>query len=162
MDFPLASIETGAEAPGFCLPDQKGEEVCLENIRGRWVVLYFYPKDNTKGCTLEAIDFTMNKDRIEGMGATVLGVSPDSVESHRGFCDEHGLTITLLSDPGHGVLETYGVWQLKRTFGREFPGVVRSTFLVDPDGRIAHAWKRVKVADHVEAIIEKLTELQEA
>ena len=162
MDFPLASIETGAEAPGFCLPDQKGEEVCLESLRGRWVVLYFYPKDNTKGCTLEAIDFTMNKDRIEVMGATVLGVSPDSVESHQGFCDEHGLTITLLSDPGHGVLETYGVWQLKRTFGREFPGVVRSTFLVDPDGRIAHAWKRVKVADHVEAIIEKLTELQEA
>ena len=162
MDFPLASIETGAEAPGFCLPDQKGEEVCLESLRGRWVVLYFYPKDNTKGCTLEAIDFTMKKDRIEGMGATVLGVSPDSVESHQGFCDKHGLTITLLSDPGHGVLEAYGVWRLKRMYGREFLGVVRSTFLVDPEGRIAHAWKRVKVADHVEAVIEKLAELQGA
>lgn len=158
----MASIVTGVLAPGFCLPDQDGEEVCLESLRGRWVVLYFYPKDNTKGCTLEAMDFTLNKDRIEGMGATVLGVSPDSVESHQGFCDRHGLTITLLSDPGHGVLEAYGVWQLKMRYGREFQGVVRSTFLLDPEGRIAHAWKRVKVADHVEAVIEKLAELQGA
>ena len=158
----MTGLETGAVAPGFCLPDQNGGEVCLESLRGSWVVLYFYPKDNTKGCTLEAIDFTINKERIEGLGATVLGVSPDSVESHQGFCDKHGLTITLLSDPGHGVLEAYGVWQLKRIFGREFNGVVRSTFLVDPEGRIAHAWKRVKVSDHVEAVIEKLAELQEA
>lgn len=158
----MTSIETGAAAPGFCLPDQEGKELCLESLRGGWVVLYFYPKDNTKGCTLEAIDFTMNKDRIEGMGATVLGVSPDSVESHQGFCDKHGLTITLLSDPGHGALEAYGVWQLKKMFGREHHGVVRSTFLVDPEGRIAHAWRKVKAADHVEAVIEKLTELQGA
>ncbi len=126
------------------------------------MVLYFYPKDNTKGCTLEAIDFTMNKDRIEGMGATVLGVSPDSVESHQGFCDKHGLTITLLSDPGPGALEAYGVWRLKKTLGREYHGVVRSTFLVDPEGRIAHTWRKVKVADHVEAVIEKLAELKGA
>ena len=145
----------------FCLSDQTGKEVCLENLRGKWAVLYFYPKDNTKGCTLEAIDFTMNKERIEGMGATVLGVSPDSVESHQGFCDKHGLTITLLSDPEQGVLEAYGVWQLKMMYGREFPGVVRSTFLVDPEGRIAHVWRRVNVAGHVEAVIVKLAELQE-
>ncbi len=152
----------GDEAPGFCLPDQKGEEICLESFRGRWVILYFYPKNNTKDCTLEAIDFTMNKERIEGMGASVLGVSPDSVKSHRGFCDNHGLTITLLSDPDHGVLETYGVWQLKMMYSREFLGVVRSTFLVDPEGRIAHVWKRVKVADHVEAVIGKIAELKGA
>ena len=158
----MTGLETGDEAPGFCLTDQTGKEVCLESLRGRWVILYFYPKDNTKGCTLEAIDFTMNKERIEGMGATVLGVSPDSVESHQGFCDKHGLTITLLSDLGHGILEAYGVWQLKMMYGREFLGVVRSTFLVDPEGRIAHAWRRVNVADHVEAVIEKLAELQEA
>ena len=156
----MTGLETGAEAPEFCLPDQSGEEVCLESLRGRWVVLYFYPKDNTKGCTLEAIDFTMNKERIEGMGATVLGMSPDSVESPQGFCDKHGLTITLLSDPGHGVLEAYGVWQLKMMYGREFLGVVRSTFLIDPEGRIAQPWERVKVADHVEEVIEKLAELQ--
>ncbi len=158
----MTIIETGVEAPGFCLPDQNGEEVCLESLRGRWVVLYFYPKDNTKGCTLEAIDFTMNEERIEGMNATVLGVSPDSVKSHQGFCDKHGLTITLLSDPGHGVLEEYGVWQLKMMYGKEYQGVVRSTFLVDPEGRIAHTWTRVKVADHVETVIKKLVELQEA
>ena len=158
----MTIIETGAEAPGFCLPDQKGDEVCLEDLRGRWVVLYFYPKDNTRGCTLEAIDFTMNKERIEGMNATVLGVSPDSVKSHQGFCDKHGLTITLLSAPEHDVLEAYGVWQLKMMYGKEYQGVVRSTFLVDPEGRIAHTWIRVKVADHVEVVIEKLAELQEA
>ena len=158
----MTGLETGDEAPGFCLPNKNGEEVCLDSLRGRWVVLYFYPKDNTKGCTLEAIDFTMNKTRVEGMGATVLGVSPDSVESHRGFCDKHGLNITLLSDSGHRVLEAYGVWQLKMMYGREFLGVVRSTFLVDPEGRIAHAWKRVKVADHVETVIEKLAELKGA
>jgi len=158
----LTGLETGDEAPGFCLPNQNGEEVCLDSLRGKWIILYFYPKDNTKGCTLEASDFTLNKERIEGMGATVLGVSPDSVESHRGFCDKHGLNITLLSDPGHGVLEAYGVWRLKKMYGREFLGVVRSTFLVDPEGRIAHAWKRVRVADHVETVIEKLAELKGA
>jgi peroxiredoxin Q/BCP len=158
----LTGLKKGDEALGFCLPNQEGEEVCLETLRGRWVILYFYPKDNTKGCTLEAIDFTMNKERIEEMGATVLGVSPDSVESHQGFCDKHGLTITLLSDPDHGVLEAYGVWQLKMMYGREFQGVVRSTFLLDPEGRIANVWRRVNVADHVEAVIEKLAELQEA
>ena len=158
----MTGLETGDEAPGFCLPSQDGEEVCLESLRRRWVVLYFYPKDNTKGCTLEAIDFTMNRERIEGMGATVLGVSPDSVESHRGFCDKHGLNITLLSDPGHRVLEAYGVWRLKMMYGREFLGVVRSTFIVDPEGRIAHAWRRVRVADHVDAVIEKLAELKGA
>jgi peroxiredoxin Q/BCP len=161
MDLPLTSIETGAEAPGFCLPNQNGDKVCLENLRGRWVVLYFYPKDNTKGCTLEAIDFTRNKNRIEGMEATVLGVSPDSVKRHQGFCNKHSLTITLLSDPEHDVLEAYGVWQLKRMYGKEYQGVVRSTFLIDPEGRIAHIWTRVKVADHVDAVIAKLAELQE-
>ena len=158
----MTSIETGVEAPVFCLPNQEREEVCLEALRGRWVILYFYPKDNTKGCTLEAIDFTMNKERIEGMGATVLGVSPDSVESHKGFCDKHGLTITLLSDTGHEVLEAYGVWQLKKSYGKEYHGVVRSTFLLDPEGNVAHTWRKVKVADHVEAVIAKLTEFQEA
>jgi len=160
--YDLTVLETGVEAPKFCLPNQKGEEVCLESLRGRWVVLYFYPKDNTKGCTLEAIDFTLNRDRIEGMGATVLGVSPDSVDSHRGFCDNHGITITLLGDPEHEVLNAYGVWQLKMMFGREYPGVVRSTYIVDPEGRIAHTWTRVKVADHVETVIGRLAELQEA
>ena len=156
----MTNVEANSEAPGFCLQNQEAEEICLKDLRGQWVILYFYPKDNTKGCTLEAIDFTMNKERIEEMGATVLGVSPDSVKSHRGFCDKHGLTITLLSDPDHTVLEKYGVWQLKKMYGREFHGVVRSTFLIDPTGHVAHVWKKVRVADHVEAVIAKLIELQ--
>jgi len=156
----LKIIEIGTAAPGFCLPDQDGEEVCLKSLRGKWIILYFYPKDNTKGCTREALDFTLNKDRIEEMGTTVLGVSPDSVKSHQGFRNKQGLTLTLLSDPGHGVLEAYGVWQLKKSYGREYYGVVRSTFIIDPEGRIAHVWKRVRVIDHVEVVIKKLLEQQ--
>jgi peroxiredoxin Q/BCP len=154
-----SELDVGTPAPRFCLPDQDGNEVCLDGFSGKWVVLYFYPKDNTKGCTLEALDFTMNRDEFEKMGAVVLGVSPDSVKSHRSFCDKHGLSITLLSDPGHEVLEEYGVWQLKKMYGREFHGVVRSTFLVDPEGNGAHAWRKVRVKDHVEAVKAKLAEL---
>ena len=154
-----SELDVGDKAPKFCLPDQDGKEVCLEDHVGRWVVLYFYPKDNTKGCTLEALDFTMNKGAFEEMGATVLGVSPDSVKSHRGFCDKHGLSITLLSDPEHVALEAYGVWQLKKMYGREYHGVVRSTFIVDPEGDVAHAWRKVRVKGHVEAVKAKLAEL---
>ena len=156
----MFELSIGSEAPNFCLPNQDGEEVCLEDHRGKWVVLYFYPKDNTKGCTLEALDFTLNKAALEAMGATVLGVSPDSVESHEGFCMKHNLTITLLSDTEHEVLKKYGVWQLKKMYGREFHGVVRSTFLIDPEGRIAHEWRKVSVDGHVDAVKEKLAELK--
>jgi len=158
--MPESMLSVGDATPGFCLPDQDGEEVCLKDHEGNWVVLYFYPRDNTKGCTLEALDFTMNKEAFQEMGAVVLGVSPDSVKSHQGFCQKHGLTITLLSDPEHGVLEEYGVWQIKKMFGREFHGVVRSTFLVDTEGKLAYAWRKVRVADHVEAVKEKLAELK--
>lgn len=156
----MDETSVGSEAPAFCLPNQDCETVCLDSFRGKWVVLYFYPKDNSKGCTLEALDFTLNKDAFEGLGATVLGVSPDSVKSHQNFCQKHNLTITLLSDPEHEVLERYGVWQLKKMYGREFHGVVRSTFLVDPEGRLAHEWRKVRVKGHVEAVKEKLTELK--
>jgi len=155
-----SELGVGTPAPRFCLPDQDENEVCLEDFSGRWVILYFYPKDNTKGCTLEALDFTMNRDEFEKMGATVLGVSPDSVKSHKGFCDKHGLSIILLSDPKHEALESYGVWQLKKMYGREYYGVVRSTFLVDPEGNVAHAWRKVRVKDHVEAVKAKLSELK--
>jgi peroxiredoxin Q/BCP len=155
-----SELVVGASAPVFCLPNQEGNEICLEDYREKWVVLYFYPRDNTKGCTLEAIDFTMNREAFEEMGATVLGVSPDSVKSHHNFCQKHSLTITLLSDPEHEVLDKYGVWQLKKMYGREFYGVVRSTFLVDPEGKVAHIWKKVKVADHVEAVKKRLQELK--
>lgn len=148
------------KAPVFCLPDQSGREVCLEEFRGRWVVLYFYPRDNTKGCTLEALDFTESMGEFEEFNAVVLGVSPDSVESHERFCERHGLGITLLSDPAHEVLERYGVWQLKKRYGREFHGVVRSTFIIDPEGQIVHEWRGVRVKGHVEEVKRRLSELR--
>ena len=158
--FYMDDITMGDEAPGFCLPNQDGDTLCLEAFRGKWVVLYFYPKDNTKGCTLEALDFTLNKSEFEKMGAVVLGVSPDSVKSHQNFCQKHDLTITLLSDLKHEALEKYGVWQLKKMAGREYLGVVRSTFLIDPDGKWAYEWRKVGVKGHVDAVKEKLLELK--
>jgi peroxiredoxin Q/BCP len=156
----MTKPEIGSEAPDFCLPDQDGKEVCLRDYKGNWAVLYFYPKDGTKSCTLEAIDFTLSKAEFAEMGATILGVSPDSVKSHQGFCLKNDLTITLLSDPEHEALEAYGVWQLKKMYGREFHGVVRSTFLVNPEGTLVHEWRKVRVKGHVESVKEKLKELK--
>ena len=153
-------LNIGDNAPNFCLPDQNGDEVCLDDMKGDWLVLYFYPKDNTKGCTLEAIDFTLNKTDFAKMGAKILGVSPDSVRSHENFCRKHDLTITLLSDPNHKALELYNVWKLKKMYGREYMGVERSTFLVDPEGKISETWQKVKVKGHVDAVKQRLAELQ--
>jgi peroxiredoxin Q/BCP len=156
----LSEINVGDNAPEFCLTETDGEEVCLKDLEGSWVVLYFYPKDNTKGCTLEAVEFTLAKPDFEEMGARVIGVSPDSLESHTKFKEKHELTIDLLSDTEKNVLEDYGVWQLKKMYGREFMGVVRSTFLINPDGEIAYIWRKVRVNGHVDAVKEKLGELK--
>lgn len=145
-------VEVGQKAPEFCLPSHEGKEVCLKDFRSKWVVLYFYPKDNTSGCTNEALQFTELKGKFEALGAAILGISPDSVESHKKFREKHALTIELLSDKEHGVLESYGVWQRKKMYGREFYGVVRSTFLIDPEGRVAEKWENVKVKGHAEAV----------
>lgn len=153
-------MERGEKAPDFCLPDKDNNSVCLNDFKGKWVILYFYPKDNTKGCTLEAVDFTENLKDFEPMNAVVLGVSPDSVKSHQKFAEKHQLKVTLLSDPDHTTLENYGVWQLKKMYGRAYYGVVRSTFLIDPEGVIVHAWKTVNVKNHVTTVKEKLHELQ--
>ncbi len=145
-------LTKGNTAPEFCLPNSEGKQVCLKDFRGKWVVLYFYPKDNTSGCTKEAQEFTKLKSQFEGMGAVIVGISPDSIESHRKFRERHALTITLLSDPDHEALEVYDVWRLKRMYGREYHGVVRSTFLIDPDGKVAEVWTKVKVKGHAEAV----------
>ncbi len=152
-------LEIGDKAPEFCLKNQNDEDICLENFKGKWIVLYFYPKDNTSGCTKEAIGFTERKEDFEKLNAVILGVSPDSTKSHRNFIEKKELKITLLSDPEHNVLETYGAWQLKKMYGREYYGVVRSTYLISPDGKIAYIWTKVKVAGHVNAVYEKLKEL---
>lgn len=154
-------LKVGDKAPEFCLPDQNENKVCLKDLRGKWTVLYFYPKDNTSGCTLEAVDFTSHNDNIEKIGGIVLGVSPDSTKSHTNFCNKHNLTITLLSDTEHKVLELYDAWRVKKMYGREFYGVIRSTFLIDPEGEIAFFWDKVKAKGHVEKVYEKLKELKE-
>ncbi len=153
-------IEVGKPAPDFCLPDQDEVQRCLKDYRGKWVVLYFYPKDNTSGCTKEAQGFTAMKEEFEKLGAVILGVSPDSPRSHRNFRQKKGLTITLLSDPQHQVMELYGAWGMKRSRGKEKAGVIRSTVLIDPQGILRFHWPRVKVAGHVEDVLEKLRELK--
>ena len=154
------NLNIGDKAPEFCLQNQDGEEVCLHSFKGDWVVLYFYPKDNTKSCTLEALDFTMNKKEFEKIGATILGISPDSVKSHQNFCMKHDLTITLLSDPDHRIIKKYGVWKLKKMYGREYHGVERSTFLINPEGKIAESWHKVRVKGHVDDVKERLIDLK--
>jgi len=152
-------IDQGDKAPQFCLPDKDKQQTCLKDLGGKWVVLYFYPKDNTSGCTMEAVHFTNARKNFEKLNAVILGVSPDSPESHCKFYDKHELGITLLSDAEHEVLESYGVWQKKKMYGREFRGVVRSTFLVDPQGKIRRVWRKVKVEGHVEEVKKVLEDL---
>jgi len=154
-------IEVGSKAPDFCLPNQDSEEICLRDFAGSWVILYFYPKDNTPGCTTEALDFTALKGEFEKEGATILGVSPDSPKKHCNFIAKKDLTITLLSDEEKEVAKLYGVWQLKKLYGREYMGIVRSTFLIDPDSKIAYKWEKVKVKNHAQEVLEKLKELKE-
>lgn len=155
------NIAVGKDAPSFTLPDQNGTAVTMEEWKGHWVVLYFYPRDNTPGCTTEAIDFTNHMEEFRKLDTLVFGISPDSTKSHKNFCEKKGLKVTLLSDPEREVLEQYGVWQIKKMYGKESMGVVRSTFLIDPAGKIAFIWPRVKVKGHAEEVIGTLKELRE-
>ena len=147
-------------APTFCLFNQNDERICLENFRGKWVILYFYPKDNSKACTLEALSFTDNLKSFKNMDAVVVGVSPDSVKSHKNFAHKHNLDFILLSDPEHKVLNKYEVWKLKKMYGREYMGVERSTFIINPEGYIEKEWRKVRVKGHVEEVKQKLSELK--
>ncbi|MDZ7814457.1 MAG: thioredoxin-dependent thiol peroxidase [Planctomycetota bacterium] len=151
--------EKGAKAPDFTLKDQNGDEHSLADFAGKWLVLYFYPKDNTPGCTTEAKDFNDAMAEIERMGAKVVGVSPDSVKSHSNFCSKYDLDLILLSDPDKQVLSDYGAWQKKKMYGREYMGVQRSTVLIDPEGRVAGVWPKVRVKGHVEEVSKTLSEL---
>lgn len=152
-------LEKGDKAPDFTIKDQDDNDFTLSSLKGKWVVLYFYPKDNTPGCTTEAIEFSAVKDALRKKGVEILGVSPDSVKTHNNFITKKELTITLLSDPEKDALEKYGVWRLKKNYGREYFGVVRSTFIISPDMKVAHSWSSVKVKGHVEAVEKKLDEL---
>lgn len=143
----------GKKAPAFNLPSDSGEKIRLSAFKGSPVVLYFYPKDNTPGCTLEAQDFRDAMRDFRRIGVEVLGVSPDNVDSHCKFIDKHGLNFTLLADTDHTVAEKYGVWIEKNMYGRKFWGVQRATFLIDPSGRIAKAWPKVKVKGHAREVL---------
>lgn len=153
-------VTIGKNAPKFTARNQDEVEISLRDLEGKWIVLYFYPKDNTPGCTTEACDFTQALPSFESLGAVVLGVSPDSPQKHRSFIEKQHLEITLLSDETTEVAQAYGVWQMKKNYGKEYMGIVRSTFLIDPDGKIAHIWKNVKVAGHAKAVKEMLESLQ--
>lgn len=155
------AVETGKKAPAFRLLSDEGKQVALKDFLGKsWVVLYFYPKDDTPGCTTEACDFRDNLAAFGRLGAVVLGISPDSVESHAKFRKKHGLTFTLLSDPQHEVCEKYGVWVEKQLYGKRYMGVERTTLLIDPEGRIAEVWSKVKVPGHVDDVAGTLTRLR--
>lgn len=153
-------LKEGSSAPLFSLPGQAGKKISIVDFRGKWVVLYFYPKDDTPGCTTEACDFTDSLKEFEKLDAVVLGVSVDSVESHQKFIEKYKLKINLLSDEQHKVIEKYGAWQLKNMYGKEFYGIVRSTFIIDPKGKIAHLWPKVNADGHVKEVMAKLQELK--
>ena len=146
----MESLLIGDKAPDFCLKDQDEEEICLKDFKGKNVILYFYPKDNTPGCSLEAMTFTRFKDEFEKHNTTIIGVSKDSCESHRKFIKNKNLNITLISDSDTKIQKKYGVWRLKKFMGKEFMGTVRSTFLIDSEGKIRKMWDKVKVKGHVE------------
>ncbi len=151
-------VEIGDVAPLFCLPGGSEREFCLKDYLGKWLVLYFYPKDNTSGCTREAVDFTAALPVLRDLGAEVLGVSRDSPANHRKFAEKHSLKVMLASDQEHKVTEAYGAWALKKMYGKESYGVIRTTFLIDPQGKISHIWKKVAVKGHADAVVKRLQE----
>lgn len=149
-------LEVGQKAPDFSAQDSKGTTVALSQLAGKKVILYFYPKDDTPGCTKEAIGFTEALDSIAGKNAVVLGVSKDSTESHAKFETKYGLKIQLLADPEGKICEDYGVWREKKNYGRTYMGIVRTTVLIDEQGTIEKVWNNVKVDGHVEAVCATL------
>jgi peroxiredoxin Q/BCP len=153
-------LKIGDVAPKVTLPNQDEVEISLRDLEGKWVVLYFYPKDNTPGCTTEACEFTEALPAFDGLNAVILGISPDSPKKHSNFIAKKDLMITLLSDESKEVCEKYGVWQLKKMCGKEYMGVVRSTFLISPEGKIEAIWEKVRVKGHVSAVKQKLEEIR--
>ncbi|MFL7891009.1 MAG: thioredoxin-dependent thiol peroxidase [Anaerolineales bacterium] len=154
------TLSIGDKAPDFTLPDQDGVNHTLSDYQGSPLVLYFYPKDNTSGCTKEACGFRDDYSAYQQAGVKVLGVSPDSSKSHTNFIAKYELPFTLLSDPDHQVLSLYGAWGLKKMYGREYEGVLRTTYLIGSDGKVAKIYKKVKPATHSAEILADLEELE--
>ncbi len=153
-------VEEGKKAPVITLNDQDGKKVSLNDFKGKNIILYFYPKDNTSGCTLEACNFRDDFPKLGNMKAIIFGVSPDSVESHKKFAEKYNLPFRLLSDEKKSVLKEYDVWKEKSMYGRKYMGVERSTFVIDKTGKIRKIFRKVKVADHNKEVMEVLKELK--
>ena len=153
-------LKIGSKAPAFNLPDKDGVMHKLADKKGEWVVLYFYPKDDTPGCTVEACSFRDNLPKFKKLGITVYGVSVDSQKKHQKFADKYDLPFTLLSDEEKKTVNDYGVWSLKKFMGREYIGILRWTFLINPEGKIAKIYENVKPAEHVEEILKDMKELK--
>lgn len=162
-------LDVGNKAPEFNLPDENGKMISLSNYAGKWLVVYFYPKDDTPGCTKEACDFTDNVNDFSGLNADVVGISRDNADAHQKFISKYNLNLTLLSDPDHAVHEAYGAWGTKINYGKEIEGVIRLTFIISPEGEIAALWRKVNVrmkrkngeVKHADRVREKLGELQQ-
>ena len=152
-------LTIGQPAPDFSAPNQDGSEINLGDFKGKKVVLYFYPRDNTPGCTIEANDFKTNIEAFESLNTVVLGVSKDSIKSHTNFICKYTLPFNLLSDEELEVIKAYDVWQLKKMYGKESMGLVRSTFLIDEEGILRESWTKVKVKGHVEEVLEAIRAL---
>ncbi|MDX3924874.1 MAG: peroxiredoxin [Shinella sp.] len=155
----MAELSRGAEAPHFSLPRDGGGLLTLSELRGKPVVLFFYPKDDTQACTAESIAFSALKSEFDAAGVSIVGLSPDSARKHDRFVRKHGLTVPLASDETHEILEAYGVWKEKKMYGRTYMGVERTTFLIDRNGKIAEIWLKVKVPGHAEAVLAAAKEL---
>ena len=155
----MAMLDVGDRAPAFSLEDQSGKTVKLSDFKGKTVVLYFYPKDDTPGCTREACAFRDEHSMLQKAGAVVLGVSPDSGASHARFAGKYQLPFPLLADTDHAISEKYGAWGEKSLYGRKFMGITRSTFLIDASGKVARVWPKVKVDGHVDQVLEAIREI---
>ena len=160
--MPSAQIIVGAKAPAFSLPNADGDTVKLSDFAGKWVVVYFYPRADTPGCTKEACEFTADIASFRGMGADVIGISPDSSAALAKFRGKYGLLVHLLGDPSKKTMTDYGAWGVKKLYGKEVTGVIRSTVLIDPKGKIAHHWKSVKAAGHAAHVKARLADLRAA
>ncbi len=149
-------------APDFTLPDQNGANHSLQDYRGKWVVVYFYPKDDTPGCTKEACSFRDGREELERQGVVVLGISADSVASHKKFAEKYNLNFTLLSNPERDVIKAYNALGEKSMFGKTFAGILRNTYLIDPAGNVAKEYRKVQPADHAVQILRDVKALQNA
>ena len=152
----VLAVEVGQPAPAFKAPSTTGQETSLADYSGKWLVLYFYPRDSTPACTTEGLDFNALLPAFKRAGAVVLGVSKDSLKSHQNFCAKQGFKFDLVSDADEAVCNAFGVIQPKKLYGREYIGIVRSTYLIDPEGVIRQAWQPVKVPGHAQAVLDAL------